>query len=232
VRRLLVVSLAVPLVWLGRPAPADAHRLDECLQATRVSIEIDRLTLEIDLTPGASVAAKVFGWIDTNGDQRISAAERAAYAQEVLGSVVLSADGRRAPVTLIESQFPDFVDVAAGVGTVRLRAVAKIAAATPGRHVIAYVNAHRPEASVYLANALLPSDRRIAIASQRRDPAQQMLTLEYDVAYGNWSRTLALVSGLAIVGLLGVARRSRIGHRRRTLRPERQGESIASSPVC
>jgi hypothetical protein len=208
-RRLPVVALALLLAWLGHPAPADAHRLDEYLQATRVSIDIDRVALEIDLTAGASVAAQVFGWIDTNNDGQISTVERAAYAQEMLGSVVLSADGRRAPITLVESQFPDFQDMAAGVGTVRLRAVAKIAAATSGRHVVSYVNGHRAEASVYLANALVPSDRRIAIATQRRDPAQHTLTLEYDVAYGAWPRTLTLLSGLAIVGLLGIARRSR-----------------------
>ena len=49
--RARVVSAAALGVWLATPAPAGAHRLDEYLQATRVSIDLDRVGLEIDLTP-------------------------------------------------------------------------------------------------------------------------------------------------------------------------------------
>jgi nickel/cobalt transporter (NicO) family protein len=222
VRGLLPVSLAALVAWLGCSTPAAAHRLDEYLQATRVSIGIDRIDLEIDLTPGAATAATVVGWIDTDGDGRISVAEGQAYAQEVLGSVVLSADGRRTVVTLVESRFPEVPEMMAGLGTIRLRAAAAIAASPSGRHVVTYVNRHRSQASVYLANALVPADGRITIASQERDPGQHMLTLEYDVAYGAGARTLSVLAGLAMVGLLGMARMDR---------GPRRGEPIAPSPL-
>jgi hypothetical protein len=36
---------------------AGAHRLDEYLQATRISIGANRIVLQMDLTPGMEVAA-------------------------------------------------------------------------------------------------------------------------------------------------------------------------------
>ncbi len=85
---------------------AGAHRVDEYLQATRLSVDTGRVDLEIDLTPGVAMASKVFAWIDTDGDGEISSAEGEAYGREMLRSVALKIDGRLAPVTLVEVQLP------------------------------------------------------------------------------------------------------------------------------
>jgi hypothetical protein len=206
VRRLLIALLAVAAISLGRPAAAGAHRLDEYLQATRVSIDIDRVVLEIDLTPGARVATTVSEWIDTDRDGRLSAVESTAYADQVLGLIRLTWDGHPATITLLDARLPAPDDMAAGVGTIRLRGIARIAS-TSGHHELTYVNAHRAQSSLYLVNALVPSDRRITIASQQRDPAQHRLTLEYDVAHAGWRRALTPVAGLSIVALLVLPRR-------------------------
>jgi hypothetical protein len=189
--------------------PARAHRLDEYLQATRLSIDIDRVSLDLDLTPGVSVASRVIGWIDTNGDGEISTPENEAYARQILSAVVLAVDGRAVPIALADGRFPDVRDMTAGIGTIRLRATSTRQPASSGRHQIAYVNEHRPEMSVYLVNALVPSDSRIRITGQRRDPAQHRLTLDYDVTTrAAWARTSWLLAGLAAVGLLALKRRS------------------------
>jgi hypothetical protein len=125
----------------------------------------------------------------------------------VLDAVLLTADGRPAAVSLLESHFPDLAAMAAGVGTIRLQAAAKIPATASGRHILTCLNGYLPGTSVYLANALVPDDRRITIAAQRRDPAQHLLALDYDVAYGAWPRTLLMIGGFGIVGLLAAARR-------------------------
>ena len=203
------VGLALLVGWIAGAAHLSAHRLDEYLQATRLSVAVDRVNLEIDLTPGTGVAAEAISWMDTDRDGLISAAESSAYARDVLGSVVLVADGRRAHISLVESQYPDLSDMTEGVGTIRLRATAEISAAAPGRHVVTYVNAHRSDTSVYLANALVPSDPRVTIATQRRDPAQRELTLEYDVAQSAWLRILSVAGGLGLVAVIGLARRCR-----------------------
>ena len=209
-RRLLITFVLLG-IGLGRPVPAGAHRLDEYLQTTRLSIDIDRVSLEIDLTPGVSVASRVFGWMDTNRDGEISTTESEAYARRILSAVVLSVDGRAVPVTFVDSRFPDARDMTAGVGTIRLRAASKIPPASAGRHQLAYVNDYRPDMSVYLVNALVPADPHIRITDQRRDPAQHRLRLDYDVTTHSASfRTSWLLAGLATVGLLTLTRRSRI----------------------
>jgi hypothetical protein len=166
--------------------------------------------VEIDLTAGVKVAPQVVAWIDTNRDGQISSMEGHAYAEQTLGAVVLSVDGRTASLSLIDSRFPEAREMTAGTGTIRLRATANLPAGASGRHRLSYVNDHHSDMSVYLVNALLPEDPRIQIAGQHRDPAQHRLTLDYDVTtHSAWARTSGLLAGLAAVGLLAVARRSR-----------------------
>jgi hypothetical protein len=192
-RRLLILFAALcPL--------AGAHRTDEYLQATRLSIDVEHVDVEIDLTPGVAMASEVFGWIDTNRDGEISNAEGEAYARQVLRSIVLSIDGRPVPVKLAESSFPQFRDMSLGVGTIRLRATAKFRAAGAGHHQVSYLNAHRPESSVYLVNALVPANPRIKLADQRRDRTQRGLTLDYAVIADEPSVwTFVLIAGVILV---------------------------------
>jgi len=221
------VWFAVLGVWLATPAPAGAHRLDEYLQATRLSIDVERVRLEIDLTAGVAVAPEVFASIDTNRDGQISDAEGDAYARQMLRSVVLSVDGRPTPVTLIEIRFPQFREMSLGVGTIQVRAAANVSATGAGRHQISYLNTHRSEGSVYLVNALVPADPRIQIAGQQRDPAQHRLTLDYTVrADASWARTGSLLAALAMAGVLGITRRPRTnaaGYRATAVTPAATG---------
>ena len=221
------VWFAVLGVWLATPAPAGAHRLDEYLQATRLSIDVERVRLEIDLTAGVAVAPEVFASIDTNRDGQISDAEGDAYARQMLRSVVLSVDGRPAPVTLIEIRFPPFREMGLGVGTIQVRATANLSATGAGRHQISYLNTHRSEGSVYLVNALVPADPRVQIAGQQRDPAQHRLTLDYTVrADASWARTGSLLAALAMAGVLGITRRPRTnaaGYRATAVTPAATG---------
>jgi hypothetical protein len=205
--RSVTVAIAALAVWLAAPVPADAHRLDEFLQATRLSIDRNAIGVEIDLTAGASIASEVFGWIDTNHDGRISSDEGDAYARQMLRAVTLSVDGHRAPVTLVESRFPERDAMNLGVGVIRLRAVATVPAAGAGRHSVSYSNTHRANQSVYLVNALIPDDSRIQIGDQRRDRAQHGLTLDYDVTMSaTQSRTYWMLTAFAMVTFLGAAR--------------------------
>jgi hypothetical protein len=208
--RARVVSFAAVSIWLAAPTPVRAHRLDEYLQATRLSIEADRVGLEVNLTAGVDMASEVFAWIDTNRDGQISSDEGEAYARQVLGSVVLSVDGRTTPVTLVDFRFPRFDDMSRGVGTIQLRATAELSSSGAGRHRVSFVNTHRPERSIYLVNALVPSDSRIQIGGQQRDRAQHGLTLDYTVAGGaQWARTWSLLAALGMSGVLGMTRRPR-----------------------
>jgi len=209
--RRLLVWFAVLSACLTTLPPADAHRLDELLQATRLSVDTERVDLEIDLTPGISLASEVFASIDTNRDGEISHAEGELYARQVLRSVDLSVDGRHLPVALVDSSFPPFRDMSLGEGTIRLRATANVPATGAGRHQLSFSNTHRSRQSVYLVNALVPANPRIQLADQRRDRKQHQLTLDYTVAADAPSaRTFALIAGLLLAGRWFLQRRLRI----------------------
>ncbi len=202
------ILFAGVLVLLGQVVPASAHRLDEYLQATRVAIAAGRVDLDIDLTPGVSIAHQVTSWIDANGDGRVSSAEALTYAQQVVDSQALSVDGNSARLALIDVRVPDIGDMNLGVGTLRLRASANLRSAAAGRHQLTLVNSHHPESSIYLANALVPTDASIQIASQLRDRGQQTLTIDFDVRVPSaWTRLSWVFGGLMLVALLAMTRR-------------------------
>ena len=187
-------------VWLATLPLAHAHRLDEYLQATRLSIDLDRIDVEMDLTAGQAMASQVFSWIDTNRDGEISQAEGDAYARQVLGSVTLLADGKPVPLALTEAHFPELREMSLGTGVIRLRAAGRMPAAGAGRHEVSFRNNHRPESSVYLVNALVPANPRIQIADQQRDHAQHGLFMTYTIASDPPLRSFALIAGLALAG--------------------------------
>ncbi len=194
-----VASLLLPGLALAILPPASAHRLDEYLQATRLSIDLDRIDVEMDLTAGEAMASQVFSWIDTNRDGEISKAEGEAYARQVFGSVGLLADGKAVPLTLTEAHFPDLHEMSQGMGVIQLRGFGHMPSAGAGRHEISFRNNHRPESSVYLVNALVPTNPRIQIADQQRDHAQHTLSVSYNVASSPPPlRSFALIAGLVL----------------------------------
>ena len=82
-----------------------AHRLDEYLQATTLSIERDRVQAQISLMPGVAVFPMVLAKIDTDTDGVISDAERQAYAERILHDLSLTVDGHRLRLRLVSSEF-------------------------------------------------------------------------------------------------------------------------------
>ena len=206
--RAAIVSVAVLGVWLGCPPPALAHRLDEYLQATLLSIDRDRVGVEIALSPGASVAPQICGSIDTGGDGQIDSTEADAYARKVLSAIGLVVDRQTVRLELEDSRFPTLRDMRFGTGTIRLRATAKTPVVGAGHHQLSYRNAHEPDGSVYLVNALVPADPSIQISAERRDGLQHSLTLDFTVA-PDTSTAAAwwLLAGLTMVGVLGITRK-------------------------
>src|SRR5918911_254751 len=101
------VRLAVAgAILLLAAAPASAHRLDEYLQATTMSVEKDRVQAQLRLTPGVAVFRRVLATIDTDADGVISEAEQQAYAQRVLGDLSLAIDGNHLRLQLVSATFP------------------------------------------------------------------------------------------------------------------------------
>ncbi|HLQ79315.1 MAG TPA: hypothetical protein VK210_18285, partial [Terriglobia bacterium] len=186
------------------PQPAAAHRLDEYLQATRISVERNRMDLAIDLTPGVDVAQKVMALIDSNRDGKISDSEGTEYAKSVLSSMSLKLDNRRRLLTLTGSRFPSFLDMSHGEGVIRLQATAAIPATSSGPHELEFVNTHQLDMGVYLINAMVPADKQVRITDQHRDTLQHEFKMDYRVveAPRGWAVSWLLLGGLGLATML------------------------------
>jgi len=209
-----MVAAAVAVLLAGVRA-ADAHQLDEYLQATRIAIEHDRIVLEIGLTPGVAVAEQIFATIDRNSDHQISGPEIEAYGRMVLQDLVLEFDGRPYPLTLARAECPPRSDMREGLGTIRLQATADVPVGAAGHHQLQFANTHRSDISVYLVNPLMPSSRTIAIVEQQRDMHQHGIRLNINVTQPYTSPSWIFVP---VAGMAAVLVYRRRGTRRRAYR--------------
>jgi hypothetical protein len=206
--------IAVVFVVLVADASTSAHRRDEYLQAARVAIDPDRVELTLDLTPGISVAADVLDEIDRDGDAVIAPDEGRAYAERVAGALALDVDGRSLRLEMIESTFPAVGAVLNGEGAMRVRMQASLPSLTGGAHRLRYRNQLRSDVGAYLANALVPASDRVSIVSQRRDPDQRDLTIDYVLRADRASRLRGGAEAAGAAALLWVV----LAWRRRNVR--------------
>lgn len=161
---------------------ASAHRLDEYLQATRVSVATNRIDVSIDLTPGVAVADRVLAVLDKDRDGRISDDERAVYSQNVMKDLRVGLDEKILALRVVDASFPALHEIKEGLGVIRIKATAPVEQLTTGQHTLSFTNAHLPAISVYLVNALVPKDRAIKIGKQTRDELQKDYRLEFRVS--------------------------------------------------
>ena len=190
--------------------PLSAHRLDEVLQAAQVSIAPSHITVVIYQTPGVEVADRFLRDLDSNADNTISVEEGRAFAQRVVGQLGLDLNGSTLGLSLEKSDYPEVPAMRSGEGSVRIEARAAIPSLAVGRHALTFTNNFDPGQGVYLANAMLPRDREIAIFEQERGDQQKTLRIEFGVSEPPrrwvWWLVLAL---LGVAGGLVVSRATR-----------------------
>src|SRR3954467_2813708 len=107
-------------ILLSVGVAASAHRLDEYLQATIISIEKDRIDVFMRLIPGVAVSSTVLASIDTNADGAFVEIERHAYAEKVLRDLPLSIDGNRLELRPFSVEFPTVAEMKNGVGEIQI----------------------------------------------------------------------------------------------------------------
>ena len=175
-RRAFVLALTMNVVGVSL---VSAHRQDEYLQAARLAIDLGRVQLELDLTPGIALAEAIVADVDRNRDGVLSLDEQRAYAGLVHGALTLDIDGRPVAIELPTATFPAVDEMKRGEGTIRLQSTAALPRLSVGRHALRFRNRHHPDRSVYLANALVPGSTDVAVTAQRRTGDQTELTIEY-----------------------------------------------------
>jgi hypothetical protein len=164
------------LVVLGYPS--FAHRLDEYLQATIISVEENQVQLSMRLIPGVAVSGAVLATIDSNRDGEISEAEGRAYAERVVQELSLSLDGHRLGPRLVSATFPRIEDTKAGVGEIRIELIAELPPGQTNRKLV-FENHHDAAISAYLVNCLKPAGAQIRVIAQNRNRNQSLYELDY-----------------------------------------------------
>jgi hypothetical protein len=172
----MLAAAAVIVVSLG--IPASAHRVDEYLQATLISVEKGHLDAFMRLTPGIAVSSVVLASIDTNADGVISQTEKQAYAERVLADLSLTVDGNRLTPRLVSMDFPEVEEMKEGVGEIRIAFTAALPGGGRNRRLV-FEDHHQSRIAAYLVNCLTPRDRNIRVILQNRNEDQSFYQLDY-----------------------------------------------------
>jgi hypothetical protein len=172
-------SLAVLLALLIFPPTVFAHRLDEYLQATLVTIEPGEVRLQMNLTPGVSVAEQVLGLIDRDHNGMISTNETAAYAELLKRDLTVRLDGRRLAIKVVTSEIPPISELRSGEGIIQIEFSAAPVQLTAGAHTLACENRHQTRSSVYLLNAAPSKSAKVQITRQKRNDNQSAGEIEF-----------------------------------------------------
>lgn len=172
---------AVGAVWLWGASSLLAHRLDECLQTSFVSVEPGRVGLSVSLTPGVDVVDGFLRIMDADGDGKLTNVEAEAYAEKLRADLSLRIDGNPLTLRPTKAAFPALGELKEGQGILALEFSAAWKADRRGLHRLVFENSHRTNVSVYIANALKPESPRIVIGRQERDFIQSRLAFDFEM---------------------------------------------------
>jgi hypothetical protein len=203
--RTRLVAAAAILLSLG--AGTFAHRLDEYLQATIITVEKDRVDVLMRLIPGVAVSSIVLASIDTNGDAVLSEAEQRAYAERVLRDLSITVDGKSARPALVSQKFPAIEEIKEGLGEIQIEFTLDLAHGGPERRIV-FENHHQNQISAYLVNCLVPSDPNIRILAQNRNESQSFYQLDYaQPSLKVWSTAHGWMSSVGFTSLFRLGMR-------------------------
>jgi hypothetical protein len=172
------IAAAIAACVLLSGATAFAHRIDEYLQATILSLETNRVQASMRLIPGILVSPSVVASIDSNGDSVFSESEERAYAQRVLGDLSITIDGKSVQPKLVSWSFPQPAQMRDGLGEIHIEYATDLPSGGRNRSLI-LANHHLSRTSVYLMNVLASQDRDVRILAQKRNEQQSLYELDY-----------------------------------------------------
>jgi len=201
------------VIFLCFARVVSAHRLDEYLQATMLSVDKDHVQVSMRMIPGVAVSSSIIAGIDNNKDGVISKAEQQAYADRVLNDLLLTMNGESVKPKLVSVDFPQVELMREGLGEIHIELTADLPQAGPNRRLI-LENHHQNGNAAYLVNCLVPRDRDIRIVGQNRNEVQSFYQLDYVQAGARsdpplrrwWTGVRASISALGTFGFASVFR--------------------------
>ena len=174
----MIRKLGIAFAVLLMTAPAIAHRLDQYLEATLLTVEKDHLDFSLRLVPGVAVSSTIIANIDSNHDGVISEQEQHNYTEQVFRDLSVTVDGRPVALQLLSEKFPSIEEVQEGIGQIQIDFRANLPAGGRNRRVM-IENHHQSPISAYLVNCLKPRDPDIQVIAQRRNEDQSRYELDF-----------------------------------------------------
>lgn len=158
--------------------PAFGHRIDEYLQGTILTVEKDRVTAQITLSPGVAVYPFLAREFDADGNGVVSSDEQHAYAERVMRDLSLAIDGEPLKIRLVSLQFSSIGEMKEGLGEIRIELEASLPRGGPYRRFM-FENRHLSRIAAYQVNTLVPQDPDLRIVSQNRNVNQSHYELDF-----------------------------------------------------
>lgn len=196
------VALLVLAGLLSLPATAAAHA-EHYGQSAYVTLTPDLVKVELDMSPGMLVASQVVRLINVDGDQRISEAEKRAYASALLGDLSLEIDGQPRTLTVASFELPPAEHLATGEDKMRFTFTASLSGVGAGPHQMVFRNGHQPARSAYLTHPFAGT-REVTLGKLSRDTTQQQMTVSYAVTRAA-KREGGATSGLLVLAAFAIA---------------------------
>lgn len=158
---------------------ASGHPVDELIQGAYLTLKPGSVGLELDLTPGSEVVARVVADIDADCDGALTGTEARDFARRVLDSSAITVDAAALDWRLDDILVPDLAELAGAGGVIRIYATAERLDAE-GSHELTYRNAYAPVKSEPTANIFLQNAEWIyQVLNQQRGDAGQSLSVTY-----------------------------------------------------
>ena len=170
--RINKVATAILLAIISTELSANAHRLDEYLQATLITIQTNAIHVEVCLTPGVSVAPQLLPHLDLDSNGVISTKEAQSYAEAVSSDLALQLNNRPLPLQIAATRVPEPEELGRGDAIIRLDYSSPLPAFLSGTNSLTFTNTHQPALSVYLLNAAHPLSPTFQIRNQLRNSTQ------------------------------------------------------------
>ncbi len=173
------LGLVIFAIMLASLPAAEAHRLDDLMQASFIEIKSGEIRIQLNLNPGVAVVDKVIWIMDRDGDGAISDAEEMEFSKVIKNQLKLSIDSQTLPLEILNMEFDDPADLRSGNGNIRIELAAHFTRLLPGVQRLRFENKNLSGMSAYLVNATMPKDPAIRISKQLRNENQSVCWISF-----------------------------------------------------
>ncbi len=191
------------LILLGWLLPfAAAHPMDSLNQAAYITLQPQKVSIELDFTPGELVAAQFVQEFD---GKSLNLETLQKFTQKLLKREHFRLDEKEIDLKLefAQSQIPDLALLKSGGAQLQLLLIGDLPNVS-GKHQFVFENKYQPVKSAYAANVFVES-KDVQIIQQSRDSNLQVFRVDFQAPQNSnfaWWWVVIAVGLIAVVLLI------------------------------